>query len=704
MSIERLEELRKLKRLKELRALKAAQERPIGSLETGKKPEIGIGDAIVGGLEAGTQFTTGAMLEPFAGLAGMYDPENIQEVRGMAYQPRTEAGKGAVKAVGNLMEPVAKGLQASERFLGDVAYDVTGSPAVAAGAATIPAAALEGLGLMGIRGGKQAINQKRAMQLEQARQAARQPEFRSNYAVDDQGNVMGGGRLQQYDRDINVDPNELEQLRRQQLFEELEIPTTRSRITQDARDMAIERQLARNNDLPEAQLLRDRIADESAAFAETTRKLADDLGIPRESGELIKEVLYEGKRKSKEAYKAAYQDLAKLTEGAGIPVSDRRIKELIESNMDFNRIANDLDPSDLRRINDTLVEFGIDRDPASIKSWTERSGAGSGMIGKTTEVTPLNILNHREFNKSLNSMIDPANPTLNKAVGMIKESVSSEVNDMVDALMSMPAAERGKVGNLTLDVAQAAKRANDLFIKYKRDFEAKDLVGDLTRKKTGSFDTEFILGSQVADKMMSNTALGKIENIRKTVNLLSREGEKGKKALGNLQSHVAMSLLNDATRAISQKLKGGVTRWSGTDFAKAMDKIGEEKLGVIFKNNPAALKRLYKIREAGIDANFYSDIAKSPGTADDLLNAMVTPEIKRVFGVIGGIKGWLAVQSADKAGSLFKARAQRKQLKQALNNRPVLKQNFQQFKSNYPELAAALMLGQVATTGKENND
>jgi hypothetical protein len=724
MSRERLEQLRKLKRLRELKAMQEAQQQDIGVTQSMRRPDLTPMDVGLGALEAGTQFLTGAVAEPIAGgagvLGGMLPGEQGQGadwVKGtreaLTYQPRTAAGQGAVAGAGEFMQPVAEGLQATERFLGDVAYGATDSPAAAAAATAIPTAAMEALGLAGVRGAKANINAQRAAALEQARAAAR-AEINDPYRDLSPSNFAGRSKPARYDQDIKVSPEELEQLARQQRFEELGIPTTRSRITQEMSDFETERQLARSTDIPEADLLRDRLSDESAAFAEVTRKLADDLGIPKEAGELIKDVLYTGKAKSKEAYKNAYQELSKLTDGAGIPVSDRRIKELLNNNMEFRNVIEGLSDSEVSKLGDSLVRFGITKDPVAIEKWTQKRTQVEDGIAKSAEITPLNILNVRDFNKSLNAMVDPANPTMNKAVGMIKESASREVSDMVDAIMEVPANQRGKAGNLTLDVAQAAKRANDLFIKSKRDFEAKDLVRDLSRKKTGSFDTEFIANSQVADKLMSRGASGSIENVRKTVDLLLKEGQRGKDALGSLQSHIAMSLLNDATRAKSAKLVGGVTQWSGTNFAKAIDRIGDEKLRTLFKSNPGALRKLYKIRDAGLDANPLKDATQPSGTADKLLNSLMGSEMNRIFSAVGGLKGWLAAQTAQQAGGAMKARAQRKKLKQAmnnspvikqnLNNSPVIKQNFQQFKSNYPELAAALLIGQVATTGRENQN
>ena len=100
----------------------------------------------------------GAILEPIAGLAGLAQTLNpfadegagaraVKAVKGFAPKPKTEQGQAQQKAIGETLKPVGEALQSSERFLGDSALEITGSPALAAVAHTLPTAALELLGL-----------------------------------------------------------------------------------------------------------------------------------------------------------------------------------------------------------------------------------------------------------------------------------------------------------------------------------------------------------------------------------------------------------------------------------------------------------------------------------------------------------------------------------------------------------------------------
>ncbi len=134
---------------------------------------------------------TGAVAEPIAGLAGIAQSLNPFAERGagaraveatreaLTFQPRTQAGQEGLQAVGEFVQPAAEALEASEEFLGQSVLDATGSPALAAAAATAPTAVIEALSA-GV-GGKVAKGTARAAPKKSAvrsmlSQAAPEPE------------------------------------------------------------------------------------------------------------------------------------------------------------------------------------------------------------------------------------------------------------------------------------------------------------------------------------------------------------------------------------------------------------------------------------------------------------------------------------------------------------------------------------------------
>ena len=100
---------------------------------------------------------TGAIAEPIAGLAGIVGSvlpgeegqgaEFVERTReALTVKPVTEAGKGTLAQVGEIVEPLAKFAERIESGLGGIAFKATGSPALAAAATTIPTVVSEILG------------------------------------------------------------------------------------------------------------------------------------------------------------------------------------------------------------------------------------------------------------------------------------------------------------------------------------------------------------------------------------------------------------------------------------------------------------------------------------------------------------------------------------------------------------------------------
>lgn len=142
----------------------AAREAP--RLEVERATAQGRGQVAAGLPEAAATIATGVVAEPVAGLAGLGAaalnvipgvdagrPGDV--VRGtqeaLTFQPRTEAGKVSLETIGGVLEPVGRGLKAAEEALGGGTLEATGSPALAAAAATIPTVALEAVGLIGAK-------------------------------------------------------------------------------------------------------------------------------------------------------------------------------------------------------------------------------------------------------------------------------------------------------------------------------------------------------------------------------------------------------------------------------------------------------------------------------------------------------------------------------------------------------------------------
>ena len=139
----------------------AAMIRQQQSTQQPAQDETSLGQKITGGFENLGSLVSGAIAEPIAGLAGLAQSINPFAEQGagaraveatreaLTYQPRTEAGISQQQAIGETLAPVGEALSATEKFLGENTLELTGSPALAALAHSLPTAALEALGIKG---------------------------------------------------------------------------------------------------------------------------------------------------------------------------------------------------------------------------------------------------------------------------------------------------------------------------------------------------------------------------------------------------------------------------------------------------------------------------------------------------------------------------------------------------------------------------
>ena len=127
----------------------------------------GVGRRFMQMAEPAATMVSGALAEPVSGLMslpaliygdGVNDAvkaqKSIQEW--MTYVPKTEGGQEGMKAVTDVLKPVADAFEWTSRGAGDYVYEKTGSEELAAIAYSMPTAALELLGMKGVRNASKA--------------------------------------------------------------------------------------------------------------------------------------------------------------------------------------------------------------------------------------------------------------------------------------------------------------------------------------------------------------------------------------------------------------------------------------------------------------------------------------------------------------------------------------------------------------------
>ena len=493
---------------------------------------------------------------------------------------------------------------------------------------------------------------------------------------------------------------QLETTARATLFDDLGIPTTRSRIEQTPEAFLEERRLGRQVESDSAQELRERLAAESQGFKDVSDQLADDLGLGRDAGESIKTALDARRTGEKANVKALYDDLKVKSQGRGIPLAGDEVSKSLQDD-DVRGLIGRLSESEIDGLNDRLIEFGIDSDPNRVANWVESRTARAGGLPTKTEVTPLNALNFNEFRKSLNSLLGPdSSDELRGVAGKIKEGLDNEINFLEKQLKN---GDIGSTGKISLDAIEAAKRATKASAIFKQEFGPDKIVNTLIKPKRGSFDEPQILASELVRKMQSpRDKIGTEEAIESITDSLRKGGAKGKQALGDFQSATVLDLMETATKAKSAKLDGGVIEWSGTNFGNKFDAIGERRLNAIFKDNQQAFNMLKKLRAAGDLKTEFKSVAKSSGTADDLINFFDrVPFVRNLFSTAGGLTAGpgalIAGEVAEGGIKKVKANSARKAVEKRLSTSPVLRQQAQNYRLMYPNILAVLGIESVNT-------
>ena len=131
--------------------------------------ETSFSDQALGAVENVGALVSGAVAEPIAGLAGIAQAINPFAEQGagaraveatreaLTFDVDSEAGQDQAQAIGEVLAPVGKALSKAEKFLGNETLELTGSPALAAIAHTLPTATLE---LLGVKGSKKLTKAK----------------------------------------------------------------------------------------------------------------------------------------------------------------------------------------------------------------------------------------------------------------------------------------------------------------------------------------------------------------------------------------------------------------------------------------------------------------------------------------------------------------------------------------------------------------
>lgn len=626
---QRLEELRTL----EQKSVASPEELTQAGLPFSEQPVIdetqdfSFLDLARGGLESAASIVSGAVAEPIAGIVGLAtaaDPfapvgaggARVKQVREvLTFQPRTEAGKQEQVAVASALQPIGQAIQNFEESVGAGALEATGSPALAALAKALPAATAEILTLGTATPGVTA-----------ARQTARRA----------------------------TDITDAGQIARRQTFKEEGVTPTRGDITQELKQQKIEAQLFEQADSVGDQARAIRL-EQSRQIKGSLESLVDDVGVPAEVGESIKQALTTVKGELKATRKAAYDQLAEVTKSMNIPVSTTALKKSFPEAGDIRDIAG-LVPQQAKVLNDLLEEFGV--------------------TGKNA-IEQLSLANFEKFRKRLNN-IDQSDQTgqIGRAIGPIRKALDEEIDLITRSLMD----------NGSANVSNLAKEARKSNIALKTIFDDKALTSQLINNKRKS-NVAQVENSNVYQKISSKST--PIEQFSQVIDSLREAGNSGVKAIADIKNRMMLDILDSSFSAGSRKI-GGERVFGSSKYQKAVDNL-RPKLEKVF--SPAEMRRIDNIGKIAESIRPAAG-AVPKGSAGFLIDVMQKMGIVALASKIP-IVGALAV---DQIVELSRKAKSRKSFEQSLKL-PKNKKTVDIVRSDYPVLAKVLGIG--ITTEKD---
>jgi hypothetical protein len=469
---------------------------------------------------------------------------------------------------------------------------------------------------------------------------------------------------------VGVNPDQAVRAAR---YEALGITPTKSSVTQSFDDAMDSQVLRRQINDPEAAALREALANESEGFKGAVMKLAEETGDPDivGVGETIRDAI-KGRVKAQrldksDAYKRLAEESAKTGDQIAIPPND-----IVDAWNSVKKIKRSQMQGFHSDIKESLMRYGVIEPDDSFTKLVQKG---------EEEIAPLSANNFESLRQELNANINPQDP----ATSAILRPIISKLDESVDA-----AAEGFKGGEV---LANLSKEARGKAREFKQEFDSKNMVSEILKTKAGTFDTYQIRGQDIFNKLVKTSRkTPTFQQLDEVVTTLEKSGQKGQKAISDIQSATIMNLLADATSQLSAKgMKG--QQFSYTAFRKSLDGIGDKEMGIIFRNNPDGLMQLQELSKAAKDSQTFFD-AIPKGSAADMQN-MLTRSFGPLFETVGfakgGFIGKLAAQAlAEKAGERVSKSKLRKAVAREIKAKPEIRQELVKMSKQYPGVFEAI--------------
>jgi len=240
-------------------------------------------------------------------------------------------------------------------------------------------------------------------------------------------------------------------------------------------------------------------------------------------------------------------------------------------------------------------------------------------------------------------------------------------------------ARKPSSGPIDANIVETLKEARGRVRTIKTEFSPQAISGRLIDTKRDGV-TPVIEASRVTRQLLSPTA--PIEDLKRTLQSLSKAGKKGGRAIKDLQASVILNALDDALNAPSRKTSG-IQTIGGNQFAKSLEKFGDDKLDLLFKGNPKDLARLRGLKQTA------RDITPTSGAVPKGSAPVIMDMLKRT----GRVPGLAPIM--DAINLVVKAGADDRAVARALRSKPEARRILEALERDFPSLAVALAIPQI---------
>lgn len=464
------------------------------------------------------------------------------------------------------------------------------------------------------------------------------------------------------------------QVARAARFAQEDIPMTRGQLTQRFEDIATEERLMASTLDPNAAPLREYRLKQSEAIRRALSRGVDLEQTGEETGNLIKDALAGRKSLLRSQKNELYQQAAEAAkDSGGIPLFTDNLRAAVPDADTFEDLAI-TSPAAMDSLNKLLTRYGL-KEPSQ------------EMLDAGFEPKVLDIKNFERFRKSLNAITRGDNTgAAAVAVNPIREALDDEVMNLADTAID---------SGLGPNIVEPLKKARSIVSEMKTEFNPRALAGQLVDVRRNS-DEPVIYGSKVYDKLVSKAS--PVESVRATVASLRKSGQQGDQALADLQATTMLDLIEAGFGTKSRKIDN-IPVFNPNAFQRRLERIGADKVDVIFGNNPTMLNRLKNINAISKDLIPPADTVPR-GSAPVLMDIM---QRLGAAGITTKIPG--AGLFFDKMQEIAQNYGTRQQVQRALRADPDIAKVAYRIDREFPGIAAALGIAGISATNQaEEND